>query len=334
MRTHNKSRLMLAGGSVFLLAAVLSTASAQVAAGPPLSKANVLKLLKSYVSPKVVAEYARVRKIDFKVTPEVEQELRAAGADDSLLSVLREVAPKPAAPGVPRQAVERPASPGPGTVRTNPKDGLAYVWIPAGTFMMGCSPGSNPCDAKPAHQVMISRGFWLGKTLVTVGAYKRSVGATGRQMPTAPAFNSGWTNENMPIVNVSWDDAATYCRWTGGRLPTEAEWEYAAAGGTVAPSGNIDDTAQKSANGFGLYDMVGNLWQWVSDWYDDHYYQNSPLQDPTGPASGQFRVVRGGSFLVGGVHSVATVSARSSFAPALRLNLDLTFRCGGEVFGP
>ncbi len=78
-----------------------------------------------------------------------------------------------------------------GTVRENPKDGLKYVWIPPGTFMMGCSPGDNECQAneKPAHQVTITKGFWMGQTEVTVGAYKRFAGATGRQMPPEPNFN-------------------------------------------------------------------------------------------------------------------------------------------------
>jgi formylglycine-generating enzyme required for sulfatase activity len=169
-----------------------------------------------------------------------------------------------------------------GKVRVSPKDGLEYVWIPPGTFMMGCSPGDVECnrDEKPAHQVTITRGFWMGQTPVTVGGYKRFAGSTGRKMPHAPNFNKGWANENMPIVDVSWKDATAYCGWVGGRLPTEAEWEYAARGGsTEARYGNIDeiawynknsggrtrDVAQKRPNGFGLYDMLGNVEEWVSD---------------------------------------------------------------------
>jgi serine/threonine-protein kinase len=201
---------------------------------------------------------------------------------------------------------------GPVTVRDNPKDGLKYVWIPPGTFMMGCSPGDSECFdfEKPSHQVTITKGFWMGQTEVTVAAYRRFAGSTGRQMPDAPNFNAGWNNQDMPIVNVSWDDATAFCGWAGGRLPTEAEWEYAARGGsTEARYGNLDelawdnqnsggqthDVAQKRANGFGLYDMLGNVWEWVNDWDDPNYYQNSPSQDPPGAASGQFRVLRGGS---------------------------------------
>ncbi len=237
--------------------------------------------------------------------------------------------------------------PAAGTVRENPKDGLKYVWIPPGTFMMGCSPGDNECanGEKPSHQVTISKGFWMGQTEVTVGAYKRFAAATGRQMPEAPSFNSGWGNEAMPIVNISWNDADDFCTWAGARLPTEAEWEYAArAGSTEARYGNIDDiawhrdnsggqthaVAQKRANGFGLFDTLGNSWEWVNDWYDQNYYQNSPAQDPPGPTNGQVRVRRGGSWLTPPM--LVGVSARFRENPAVR-STSIGVRCGGEVAG-
>jgi formylglycine-generating enzyme required for sulfatase activity len=140
---------------------------------------------------------------------------------------------------------------------------------------MGCSPRDKECgsDEKPAHRVTITKGFWMGQTEVTVGAYKHFATASGQQQRRAPSFNSGWANDNMPIVNVTWNDAHHYCTWAGGRLPSEAEWEYAARGGnTEARYGPLDEVAwyhgnsgdrtravaQKLANGFGLFDVLGN----------------------------------------------------------------------------
>jgi len=230
------------------------------------------------------------------------------------------------------------------SVRENPKDGLKYVWIPPGVFMMGCSPGDNEGydNEKPSHRVTITKGFWVGQTEVTVGAYKRFAAATGRQLPPAPPFNSAWENENMPIVNVSWDDARAYCMWAGGRLLTEAEWEYAARGGsTDARHGITDqvawheknsgsrthDVAQKRANHLGLSDVLGNVSEWVNDWFDDKYYQNSPSQDPPGPSSGQHRVLRGGSW--SDFPWDVRVSVRTGNYPTARQN-NIGLRCAWE----
>ncbi len=235
------------------------------------------------------------------------------------------------------------------TTRINPKDGLKYVWIPTGTFMMGCSPGDTECydDEKPPHQVTITKGFWLGQTPVTVGAYKRFAATTGKTMPKAPWFDRGWSHEQMAVVDVRWDDAQAYCGWAGGRLPTEAEWEYAArAGSTEARYGPIDEVAwddknsggelihavgQKRANGFGLYDMLGSVWEWVNDKFDKNYYQSSPLQDPTGPESGHSRVVRGGSWYL--VPRVVRASNRVGVSPGDHCHIS-GFRCVGGMSAP
>ncbi len=221
-------------------------------------------------------------------------------------------------------------------------------WIPPGAFMMGCSPGSNECygDEKPPHQVTITKGFWLGQTEVTVGAYKRFSAATGHQMPPAPSFNKGWANDNMPVVRVTWDDAQAYCGWMGGRLPTEAEWEYAARGGSTEAryddidaiawydknsGGRAHEVAQKRGNRFGLFDMLGNVWEWVNDRHDKNYYRSSPSQDPAGPSSGHSRVLRGGSW--SSDPRVVRVSVRYGDRPDLR-DLYVGFRCAGGVGKP
>lgn len=240
-----------------------------------------------------------------------------------------------------------PLVPTAGAARDNIPDGLRYVWIPPGTFMMGCSAGeTQQClgDERPPHRVTISRAFWLGQTEVTVGAYKRFVAAKGAPMPNEPVFgttplNPGWGNDLMPIVNVTRADAEAYCGWAGGRLPTEAEWEYAARGGSAEGRyGPVDEIAwyadnsgrarldseliwkqeqskfsdrlnengntfhaimQKKPNAYNLYDILGNVWEWVSDRYEEKYYSKSPELDPRGPASGEFGIFRGGSWYTG-----------------------------------
>ena len=208
-----------------------------------------------------------------------------------------------------------------GTKKVNPKDGLTYVWIPPGTFQMGCSPGDGECydDEKPAHQVTITRGFWLGQTPVTQQAYQRVTG----QNP------SNFKGANLPVETVNWDEARAYCAAIGGRLPTEAEWEYAArAGSTGARYGNLDEIAwysgnsggkthevgQKLPNAFGLHDMLGNVWQWAAEWYGN--YPSGAQSDPSGAASGQYRALRGGSW--GNYPRFVRVSGRNRYWPGDR----------------
>jgi formylglycine-generating enzyme required for sulfatase activity len=199
--------------------------------------------------------------------------------------------------------------PAPGESRTNPNDGLTYRWIPPGNFRMGCSeqptdPQCDKVDEFPTHDVTITKGFWMGETEVTQQAYER---VTGKPNP------SQFKGPRLPVENVSWDDAKAYCAAAGGmRLPTEAEWEYAARAGTRSASyGDLNSIAWystnsnrqthevglKPANGWNLRDMLGNVWEWTADWYDAYYYKNSPTTDPKGPAEPKLlRVERGGSW--------------------------------------
>ncbi|GHT86109.1 hypothetical protein FACS1894116_06630 [Betaproteobacteria bacterium] len=191
--------------------------------------------------------------------------------------------------------------------------GMAFVLIPAGSFNMGANPKFVQAydDEKPQHPVRISRPFFLGKYPVTQDEWVAVMGENPSK------FKGG----RRPVENVSWDDAQTFIQRLNAkegtesyRLPTEAEWEYAAQAGTKSVYSFGDDVGQlgqfawydenagnqthpvgqKKPNPWGLYDMYGNVWEWVEDWYDATYYRRSPESDPRGPASGVNRVVRGG----------------------------------------
>ncbi len=199
--------------------------------------------------------------------------------------------------------------------KTNSADGAEMAWIPAGTFQMG---GNGEYDGKPVHSVTLS-GFWMYKTPVTVAQFRTYDAANGSKYDwTKNKPDWGWLDEH-PMVNVSWTEASAYAQWAGVVLPTEAQWEYAARGGfagknypwgddwdgskcanSVKPNDLKGTKAVKSyaENGWGLYDMAGNVWQWCADWYDKAYYQTAAASqtDPRGASSGTFRVLRGGSW--------------------------------------
>jgi len=195
---------------------------------------------------------------------------------------VEEIVPPIANATIPSAPAPVPAS-GPGLgagtksqTRINPADGLPYVYIAPGRFTMGCSPGDGYCesDEKP-HAESIDSGFWLGQTEVTQAAWKRVNHGSN------PSHFKG---DDLPVESVNWDDAAGYCKAVGGRLPTEKEWEYAARGESTGaiygPPGEIAWYAGNSAgtthpvgrmkpNAFGLYDMLGNVWEWTADNYND-----------------------------------------------------------------
>lgn len=266
--------------------------------------------------------------------------------------------------------------------------GMTFVRVPAGTFQMGSDEASETLaasyphypadrftqlfDEAPVHTVRITRPFYLERTEVTVGQFRRFIEASG-YVPESEADGTGgygynadyepeksvtgdafegrdrrysWRNpgfpqgDDHPVVNISWNDAKALAQWLTQkegrvyRLPTEAEWEYACRAGTRTRYQNGDDPADMpdvgngfdadaqplwpkwqayasarhdgntftapvasyAPNAFGLYDMHGNAWEWVADWYGEDYYANSPTDDPQGPATGNVRVRRGGSW--------------------------------------
>jgi formylglycine-generating enzyme required for sulfatase activity len=221
-----------------------------------------------------------------------------------------------------------------GSTRRNPQDGLFYQWIPPGSFSMGCSAGDQECfrEEMPPHRITLSQGFWIGRTEVTVEAYEKFAGLPVSDKADASSVHPE-ADKSEPIVVVTWEEARDYCKWEGGRLPTEAEWEYAARGGSSAARyGALDQIAwyqknsgnhthpvsQKVANGFGLFDVLGNAWEWVNDWYDGTYYSESPNVDPIGPKSGTMHVLRGGSWM--NTANLLRVSDRGRSNADLRFN--------------
>jgi formylglycine-generating enzyme required for sulfatase activity len=194
---------------------------------------------------------------------------------------------------------------------------MQMVLVPAGKFTRGSNLGD---DEKPVRQIYLN-AFYMDKYEVTVGQYARYLEATDMEEPPDWNIMNQPQHQRRPVVNVSWEDAVNYCKWKGKRLPTEAEWEKAARGtdGRIYPWGNEAPTRLHANYGrkdwndhhalapvgsfeagkspYGIYDMAGNAWEWVFDWYDHDYYKKSPEKNPIGPAKGDGKVVRGGSWL-------------------------------------
>lgn len=236
-----------------------------------------------------------------------------------------------------------------------PDEGL----VPAGKFWMGCSEDDWYCDNDeyPIHEVNLS-AFYIDRTEVTVAKYGECVTAAQCTKPSTAWTECSWNRQgkaDSPVTCVTWDQAVAYCSWRSKRLCTEAEWEKAARGvdAAIYPWGDSEatcdyavmhdwnitgngcgtrdtwDVCQKSPTGdspYGACDMAGNVNEWVSDWYQELYYDESPASNPKGPASGNGRVIRGGSY--SNLHTTLRSSARTWQLPALdRASTEIGFRC-------
>jgi eukaryotic-like serine/threonine-protein kinase len=208
---------------------------------------------------------------------------------------------------------------------------MVMVYVPEGNFLMGSSdqqivaaqgmcPTCDPSSEQPQHTVYLD-AFWIDRTQVTNLQYALCVTAGACSSPTdmssstRSVYYGNPEYDNYPVIYVSWDDATAYCTWAGRQLPTEAEWEKAARGtdGRTYPwgegidctlsnySGCLGDTSAvgsypSGASPYGAWDMAGNVWEWVTDWYDSGYYSVSPSSNPRGPVDGQYRSLRGGAW--------------------------------------
>ena len=215
-------------------------------------------------------------------------------------------------------------------VAVEERSGVELIRIPGGDFRMGSEEDE---DARPVHRVRL-KPFRLGRTEVTREQYARFMSATGRPQP------GHWEHElfkrpGSPVIGVTWADAAAFCAWAGGRLPTEAEWEFAARGpegrrfpwGSQPPAKSLahyhldigfagtQPAGQLPAGATpqGVLEMAGNAFEWCADWYDPGYYAVSPVDSPPGPAAGKHRVIRGGAWI--SLPDACRAAARSHFPP-------------------
>ncbi|HEX2770146.1 MAG TPA: SUMF1/EgtB/PvdO family nonheme iron enzyme, partial [Geobacteraceae bacterium] len=219
------------------------------------------------------------------------------------------------------------------------EDGTTLVAVPSGPFVMGHGTADNP-----EHGVTLS-AFWIYATKVTNHQYLLCE-AQGRCSPPDPLDNpvySDFEAQNQPVVGVTYAEAAAYCRYVNGALPTEAQWEKAARGPTANryPWGNADpscsllnfDNCQKhttevnqytvGGSFYGALDMAGNVYEWTADWFDPLYYKNSPPRDPPGPDLGRARVIRASGYRSNATQSLSYARAFSSPGDHRR---DLGFR--------
>jgi formylglycine-generating enzyme required for sulfatase activity len=317
---------------VIFIAVLLVSWSGLAQQGKSLSVADIEELLKSGVTPKRVAQLASERGVNFAMSGAINERLKNAGADVNVLVEVGKAADKyVSTKPTPEQGKAEPTQPKPMETKKPPepkvvtappppppppaqssRDGAEMVSVPAGQFWMGSDHGD--ADEKPRRRVYLD-AFRIDKYEVTNALYRRFMDASGR---AAPQYwnDSKWNEPNQPVVGVDWNDASAYCAWAGKRLPTEAEWEKAARGtdGRKYPWGEQWDSSRVNSDEsnlgktvavgsypsgvspYGAHDMAGNVREWVADWYADSYYQRAPDRNPKGPESGQYRVLRGGSW--------------------------------------
>lgn len=234
-------------------------------------------------------------------------------------------------------------------ITINSSTSAPMAFIPAGEFAMGSDRGQN--DEQPVHRVSV-KAFYLETQEVTVWRYAEFLVSQKTDPPFKWNEATSGSHQNKPVVGVNWYDARDYCRWVGRRLPTEAEWELAARGteGRMYPWGDTHPTRGHANAGHtkwhgydtltnvgqfelgktpnGVYDLAGNLWEWVADWYDATYYQFSPRDNPSGPSAGPLRALRGGAWN-NDAKSIRSAN-RAGYAPDARRN-DVGFRCAKDA---
>jgi formylglycine-generating enzyme required for sulfatase activity len=243
---------------------------------------------------------------------------------------------------------------GVGSIKVSDVDGMPMAYIPAGEFEMGSETGAE--DERPVHTVYLD-AYWIDQTEVTNAMYAKCVETGICQFPidtgsdTLANYFSDPNFQEYPVINIAFEMAENYCSWANRRLPTEAEWEKAATWdereqrkvyypwsaemdcslanykdsefgscvGDTMPVGSYIN----SRNTYGIFDLVGNVWEWTADWYDEDYYSISPYENPKGPGSGSLKVMRGGSFLndetkVSPTHRGQNIPSLAPFSAGIR----------------
>jgi formylglycine-generating enzyme required for sulfatase activity len=228
------------------------------------------------------------------------------------------------------------------------KDGAPMVLVPAGEFWMGLSEGEGLDDEQPRHKVFLD-AYYIDKYEITTERYAKFLSFTQWEKPLNWDKVKFPDHANRPVVGVTWSDADAYCRISGRRLPTEAEWERAARGenerkfpwGDTRPKPSVALFGQMTQftydllkpigsypNGEGpngTFDQAGNVAEWVQDWYDGEYYREGPERNPQGPTTGQYKMIRGGSWSDMPVYLMS--ASRTSKLPPETRNAFIGFRC-------